>query len=183
MTGLINLLPWRLSGRRRRLRFRVGAVVSVILLLISFFWGRGTLLSQNMVLLQKQGGELESQHHRLQEILLYHQGEQQRGVRQHQVGGSEKERQYQVSRWGDILFAIASKLPENSWLRSVSWQSNILTLEGSTPEVGDLERIETALKQLPDAFNVKAGPVSSQADQGLTYSFILAETGGQVVLP
>lgn len=183
MVTSVNLLPWRLSGRRQRLRLRVGVMVSVLILLVSLFWGGGRLLSQKMAVLQKQGNELESQHRALQLILQHQQPLQPRGDALYQSDGGEIAQQYRVSRWGKILYEVASKLPENSWLRSLSWQSGVLTLEGFTPEIEELEGIETGLKQLPGAFHVKAGTVSYQANQGLAYRFILVETGGEIVSP
>jgi len=177
----VNLLPWRHAGRQRRQRYRIGIMVFVVGLLISGFWGGGALLNQQVVVLQKQGNELKNRHNKLQDLLY----QQQRGLPQRESQDREpereKERQRRISRWGDILTILASKLPENSWLQSIGWQSGILTLSGYTSEIEDLEAIETVLKQLPGAFHVRAGPVSYQAAQGLVYSFILEETGGTFV--
>jgi len=181
MTLTVNLLPWRRSDRQRRQRCRIGIMVSVITLLVSSFWGGWELRRQSLMALQKQGSELEHQHHKLQEKLQ--QQMQPQGEQQYRRPGMEKERQHRVSRWGYILTKLTSKLPENSWLRSISWQSDILTLEGYTSEIGDLEKIEVVLKQLPGAFHMKAGPVSYQAAQELTYTFFLEEMGGSFVSP
>jgi len=179
MTLAVNLLPWRHSTRRRRQRCRISVIVSVITLLISGFSGGGLLLQQQIAVLQKQGSELENQHRQLQGILYQQQEEPQQGEQQYRG----REQQRRVSRWEDILTKLASKLPENSWLRTLCWQSNMLTLEGYTSEIEDLEKIETLLKQLPGVFHIKAGPVSYQGEQGLAYTFIMEETGGVLVSP
>lgn len=183
MAVLINLLPWRRAGRQQRRRFRLCTLVSVIVLFMSSFWVGCTLLSQQVKTLQKQGDELDNQHDKLQAILHHQQGVQQQGEQQHQGGGEEKDRQYRVSRWGSIFTGLGRNLPENSWLRSVHWQSGMLTLKGYTSEMDDLEKIEALLKQLPGTFHVKAGPVRYRAAQGLTYVFMLEEKGEQRALP
>lgn len=175
----VNLLPWRPSVRQRRKHCRISAIVSVITFLISGFSGGGLLLQQQIAVLQKQRSMLENQHRKLQAVLYQQQGEPQQGEQQYR----EQEQQHRVSRWEDILTKLASKLPENSWLRTVGWQSSILTLEGYTSEIEDLEKIEMLLKQLPGVFHIKAGPVSYQGEQGLAYTFIMEETGGVLVSP
>lgn len=182
MTLTVNLLPWRRSDRQRRQCCRIGIMVSVIALLVSSFWGGWVLRHQSLMTLQEQGSELEHQHHKLQEK-FQQQKIQPQGEQQYRSPEVEKERQHRVSRWGYILTKLASKFPENSWLQSIGWQSNILTLEGYTSEIGDLEKIEVVLKQLPGAFHIKAGPVSYQAAQELTYTFFLEEMGGAFVSP
>lgn len=178
MTVLLNLLPWRHAQRQRQRRCRISILVSVIALLMSSFWGGWILLHQQVEVLQKQGSELENQRRKLQEV-LQQQTEPLQEVRQYR--GSEQ--QSRVSRWEEILTDLARKLPENSWLRTISWQSSMLTLEGNTSEIDSLEKIETLLKQLPGAFHIKAGPVSYQGDQGLGYIFIMEDTGGGLALP
>ncbi len=179
MTPSVNLLPWRHSVRQRRQRCRISAIVSVIALLISGFSGGGVLLQRQIAVVQKQGGVLENQHRKLQEILYQQQGEPLQGEQQYRG----REQQHRVLRWETILTDLANKLPENSWLRSVGWQSSMLTLEGYTSEIEDLEKIETLLKQLPGVFHIKAGPVSYQGEQGLAYTFIMEEAGGVLVPP
>lgn len=181
MIPSVNLLPWRYTGRQRRQRYRIGIMVSVVALLISGFWGGGALLNQQVVVLQKQGNELENQHNKLQDILHQQQKRLPQRESQYREPEREKERQQSISRWGYILTALANDLPESSCLQSIGWQSGILTLSGYTSEIEDLETIETLLKQLPGAFHVRAGPVSYQVAQGLVYRFILEETGGAFV--
>lgn len=170
----VNLLPWRHSVSRRRIRCRISVIVFVIALLVSGFWGGWSLLHQQVLILQKQGSELENQHRKLQAVLYQQQGESLQDGRQ----SRGQEQQDRVSRWEDILTKLASKLPENSWLRTIGWQTSKLTLEGYTSEIDDLEKIEILLKQLPGVFHIKAGPVSDQGEQGLAYTFIMEETGG-----
>jgi Tfp pilus assembly protein PilN len=177
----VNLLPWRHTGRQRRQRYRIGIMVSVVALLISGFWGRGSLLNQQVVVLQKQGNALENQHNKLQDILHQQQRDLPQRESQYREPEREKERQHRILRWGDILTTLSNKFPESSGLISINWQPGILTLAGYTAEIEELETIEAMLKQLPGAFHVRAGPVSYQADQGLVYSFILEEMGGAFV--
>lgn len=179
MTLSVNLLPWRHLVRQRRQRCRISIIVSVVALLISVFWGGWSLLHQQMEVLQKQGSELENQHSKLQEVFYQQQGKPLQDGRPYRG----REQQHRVLRWEEILTKLASKLPENSWLRTVGWQSSMLTLEGYTSEIDDLEKIEILLKQLPGVFNIKAGPVSYQGEQGLAYTFIMEETGGALASP
>jgi len=179
MTLSVNLLPWRHSVRQRRQRCRISAIVSVIALLISSFSGGWLFLQQQIAVLQKQGSVLENQHRKLQQVLYQQQGKPLQGEQQYRG----REQQHRVSRWEGILTKLANKLPENSWLRTVGWQSSMLTLEGYTSEIEDLEKIETLLKQLPGVFHIKAGPVNYQGEQGLAYTFIMEETGGVLVSP
>lgn len=183
MTPLLNLLPWRALQRQRRLRFRIGITGLVTLLLVSGFWGGARVLSERVIALQRQGAELESQHHRLQETMGYQQEPQQGSELLSQRRIAEKERLHRVSRWGSILTTLASTLPESSWLRTINWQADAMTLEGYTAEMDDLEKIDVLLTQLSGRFHVKAGPVSYQAAQGLNYTFILEENGDALVLP
>lgn len=178
MTLLVNLLPWRHSQRQRRWRFRIGIIGSVIALLMSGFCGGWFLLDRQLVILQQHGRYLENQQRKLQDI-LQQQGAVLKDKRQYRGG----EQQNQVSRWENVLATIASKLPENSWLRTIGWQSDTLKLEGYTSEIDDLEKIETLFKQFLVGFQVKAGPVSYQGAQGLAYTFTLEEMGGSLVLP
>ena len=178
MTLLVNLLPWRHSQRQRRRRFRIAIIGSVIALLISGFCGGWLLLDRQLVILQQHGRNLENQQHKLQDI-LQQQGEARKDKRQYRGG----EQQNQVSRWENVLAMIAGKLPEHSWLRTISWQSGTLKLEGYTSEIDDLEKIETLFKQFLVGFQVKAGPVSYQGAQGLAYTFTLEEIGGSLALP
>ena len=172
MTLLINLLPWRALGRQRRLRFRLGVTLFVTLLLVCSFWIAWTVLSQKVTTLKTQGNELKEQHHRFQAIL-----DQQRGEQPHERrAGTESPSR--VSRWEDILVALASRLPESSWLRTLTWQAGVMTIEGYTADAGDLEKIDTLLAQLPGRFHVKAGPVNHQADRVLSYTFRLEDNGG-----
>lgn len=179
MTRSVNLLPWRHSARRRRQYCRISIIVSVIVLLISGFWGGWTLLHQQVGVLQKQRSELESEYRKLQQVLSQQQGKLPQNEREYRG----QEQQYRVSRWEEILIKLASKLPENSWLQTICWQSNRLTLAGYTSEIDDLEKIEILLKQLPGIFHIKAGPVSYQGEQGLGYTFIMEEAGGGLVSP
>lgn len=174
MIPLINLLPWRALQRRRRLRWRLSIMLSVIVLfLIGFGWG-WRQLSQEIIVLQNQCDALKSQQNRLQN----QQREQQQDAPQAQGQVTEKNRRYQVSRWGEVLTSLARKMPEYSWLRSINWQGGMLTIEGHALEMGDLDKIEVLLRQLPGPFRVTAGPVSYQVATGLTYTFILEENGG-----
>jgi len=179
MAPSVNLLPWRYLVRRRRQRCRITIIVSVAALLISAFGGGWSLLHQQVEVLQKQGSELENQHRKLQEVFYQQQGRPRQDGRQYRG----REQPHPVSRWEGILTKLASHLPENSWLRAVGWQSSMLTLEGYTSEIDDLEKIEILLKQLPGIFNIKAGPVSYQGEQGLAYTFIMEETGGALASP
>ena len=183
MTPLINLLPWRALQRRDRFRLRSGLTMLVVLMLVGGFCGAGASLHQKMMALRPQGDELESQHHRLQEILQHQQGLLLGNQQQQQEPSTEQGRQRRVSRWGDILTSLASQLPEDSWLHSLNWQAGVGTLEGYTSDVGDLATIEGLLAQLPGRFHVKAGAVSYQAAQGLSNTCILEENGGELVLP
>lgn len=179
MTPSVNLLPWRHSMRRRRQRRRISVIVSVIALMISSLGGGWSLLHQQVVVLQTQGSELENQHRKLQTVLYQQQGERPQDEQQ----SRGREQQHRVSRWENILTRLASNLPENSWLRTIGWQSSTLTLEGYTSEIDDLEKIEILLKQLPGAFHIKAGPVSYQGEQGLAYTFMMEEAGGALASP
>lgn len=183
MTPLINLLPWHALQRQQRFRWRCGVAIFVVLILVGGFWGAWTLLSQKIMVLHHQGDELESQHQKLQETLRYQQGQLLGHEREQQGPITEQERRYRVSRWGDILTRLASQLPESSWLHSVNWQAGVVTLEGYTTDVGELATLEELLTQLPDRFHVQAGAVSYQPAQGLSYTFILEENGGELVLP
>ncbi|MBS0848269.1 PilN domain-containing protein [Citrobacter sp. JGM124] len=183
MTPLINLLPWRALQRQRRLYFRIGTTIFVTLLLGCSFWTTWAWFSQEVIALQGQGDVLKEQLRKLQETLPHQQG-WQLGDDQRSPGGIvDRERQHHVSRWGDILAALASQLPESSWLSTVTWQESIMTLEGYTVDMADLERINLSLKQLPGHFHVRAGPVSHHASFGLSYSFTLADHGGALGLP
>lgn len=178
MTLSVNLLPWRHLQRQQRRRFRICIISSLLVLLMGSFCGMWFLFDRQLVMLQQHGHDLENQQRKLQDM-LQQQGEALIDKRQ-PPGGKQRS---QVSRWEGILAIIASKLPENSWLRMIGWQSDRLKLEGYTSEIGDLEKIETLLKQFLVGFQVKAGPVSYQGAQGLAYTFTLEETGGALVLP
>lgn len=177
MNKFLNLLPWRHTARQRRKRLRLSVIVSASVFLVAGEWGNWWKRDNQLILLQKQGEELGYQYKKIKKIFQDKQGD----LQQNPAWNTALEGNVRTPQWEMVLVTLAEELPENSWLRSVSWQSGVMVLEGYTTEIGDLEKIEMLLKQIPGASHVRAGPVSYQAAQGLFYTFRLEEVGGQVV--
>ncbi|NIF33982.1 hypothetical protein F3J29_17780 [Enterobacter sp. Cy-643] len=84
-----------------------------------------------------------------------------------------------ISRWESVLNVLASRLPENSWLQSVSWQNESAIVSGVAGDARELERFEAVLADLPGTFEVKPGELRDEKNKGLVFTFTLNPQGGE----
>ncbi|VEB95081.1 Uncharacterised protein [Cedecea lapagei] len=179
MTPLINLLPWRTLRRRYRLKLWGGLGLSGMLLvaLLMLLWTKP--LVRQASLQEARASVLEAQQAALKSLLLRKQTELKENQQRLAVIRAEVARRIDLSRWESVLNALASQLPENSWLQSVSWQNGSATVAGVAGGARELGRLEAVLGALPGAFKLKPGELRDEKHKGLLFSFALIPLGGE----
>lgn len=171
MTCLMNLLPWRPRLRRRR----------------CYLWG-GSLLFGLII----QGGLVvhEIAQQKTRAALLESQNRQWQTQRQTQddihlqppLGETDTLQAFApnqtISRAQQALQGVfASLLAESGWLRALNWQPYLITLEGTTQSLNDLQAITRRLTALPAVRQVTTGTVLDAGDNGLDFTFLVAYGG------
>lgn len=179
MIPLINLLPWRPLRRRRQLKRWSGVLIGGVLSTVGLIWLWTQPLAMKVRWQQMQTTQLEMQESALKALLAHQQialkARQQRWARFQ----AEARRKGSVSRWEGVLNRLASGLPENSWLQSVSWQNKSAIISGVAGDARALEQFEAVLIDLPGAFEVKPGALRDEKHKGLAFTFNLIPKSGE----
>lgn len=177
MAALINLLPWRSQRRQRRLRLWGGTTLLGMLLVLTLAAWHTQLLKLEVSLLRVQASSMALQQKTLQVLLQ----SRQRALKESQqlrerLRVAEAVRA-NISRWEKVLNALAAGLPENSWLRSLSWRNSKVAVQGVAGDAGELSRFEASLSNLPGNFTIKTGELRDEENKGVSFSFILEPEG------
>lgn len=145
MITTINLLPWRQTRRRARLRF--WSVLFGASLLLSI----GVVLRYYSVLRAENQVELllaDAEKTRAEALMALKPRVQQRQQRWQQVQARNKQRE-QTRSWQRVLQGLTELLPEQAWLTKITWQQETLELTGNTLNFAALKALEAQLRQLP----------------------------------
>lgn len=181
MIPLINLLPWRPLRRRHRLNLWGSLLTCGVLLIMGpmLLWTQS--LAMNVRWQQAQTTQYGVQESALKALLSRQLTALKENRQRLAILQAEVMRKGNISRWESVLNMLASRLPENSWLQSFSWQNESATISGVAGDARELERVEAALVDLPGAFKVKPGELRDEKPQGLVFTFTLSPQGGEHV--
>jgi pilus assembly protein HofN len=149
-------------------------MLSVIAL--ALFWAEA--LEVKLRQQQALANALEQQQLALKALLVRQQSRLKENQRRREVLRAEAVLSATISRWEHVLNTLATRLPENSWLESVSWQNEIATVAGVAGDVRELGQIEKMLGALPGAFRVAPGELRDEQGNGLFFTFTLMPGGG-----
>lgn len=177
MVALINLLPWRSQRRQRKLRLLGLTTLLGMLLVTTLAAWHTQLVKLEVGLLRTQASSMALQEQTLQVLLQ----SRQRALKDSQqlrerLRVAEAVR-VNISRWEKVLNALAAGLPENSWLRGLSWRNNKAAVQGVAMDFGELGRFEASLAVLPGNFTIKPGELRDEQNKGVSFSFILEPPG------
>lgn len=179
MIPLINLLPWRPLRRRHRLKLWGCTLLSGVLLMTGLMLLWAQLLAMQVHGQQAQAAEVEVQESALKALLSHQQSELKESQHRLAILQAEAMRRGNISRWENVLNVLALRLPENSWLQSVSWQNGSAIVSGVAGDARELEQFETALADLPGAFQVQPGELRDEKHKGLVFTFTLNPPGSE----
>jgi len=173
MSALINLLPWRQTLRKQRVR-RWSLMFAVVLILVPLLALAGRQLSAWIVIQQQiQSEYLAMTLPALQTV--YQQrlvlAEQHRKLIQLQQVRDAQQQAVQV--WERRLIRLADGLPAGAWLSSLALQKGRLEVKGHATDLDDMHRLEKGLAQLEGVAAIKAGAVQHEAQGGFGFGFTL----------
>lgn len=181
MMPLINLLPWRRLRRRHRLKRWGSFLLCGVLLIMGLMLLWTQPLAMKVRWQQAQITQYEVQESALKALLSRQLTALKDNQQRLAILQAEVMRKGNISRWESVLNMLASRLPENSWLQSFSWQNESATISGVAGDARELERVEAVLADLPGAFKVKPGELRDEKHKGLVFTFTLNPQGGEHV--
>ncbi|WP_213713835.1 PilN domain-containing protein [Cedecea lapagei] len=179
MMPLINLLPWRPLRRRHRLKRWVSLLLCGVLSIMGLMLLWTQFLAMKVRWQQAQTTQYEVQESALKALLSRQLTELKDNQQRWAILQAEVMRKGNISRWENVLNMLASRLPENSWLQSVSWQNESATISGVAGDARELEQVEAVLADLPGAFKVKPGELRDEKHKGLVFTFTLNTPDGE----
>lgn len=155
----VNFLPWRERRQQRCLRFWALIFLSTFFV-ITFVWllTRMTLENTHHIadlhsMANRELGQALAQREKPLRLAL-----QQAGARQ-----QWQARRAMTQAWQPRLQAIATHFPGQAWLTELSWQNNVLTLNGYASAFPALATLNDALRELPGLKPAKVGKTERDA--------------------
>lgn len=152
----VNLLPWRQSRQRYRLRLMCLVTAAIVLIGAMSGFALGLCWRVQTSTLESILGSEREENRALarRETQL-----QQHRQKQEQQQNVSKRRQATLA-WQKRLADLASALPEQAWLTALSWQNNTLTLSGSLNRFSALQALDKAMQQVDGFQPATAGKMT-----------------------
>ena len=161
MAQQINLLPWRETRRRQRLRLG-GLLAAAMALSIATLTIATRTLRQMDVAQQVMRAQADN--------LLYSALLQREREMREEIQRGER----QARRGQPRLLSLAALLPEPLWLTRLDYQPQGITLNGLALNLKAVAALEKALSKLKDFQPVTPGATRRDAQGRWSFSFFLA---------
>lgn len=160
MTVGVNLLPWRETLRRRRLRFWALMFVGGLMVITLMLGVRMAVNASDLALNTVRAQEAR----RLQQALATREQQLSADAAQRAAHAHIRDRQQETRRWALWLAAVGNALPEQAWLTALEWQGGALGLMGKANRFPALAELERALAGLPGLRRGKPGATLQDAE-------------------
>jgi pilus assembly protein HofN len=173
----VNFLPWRERRQQRCLRFwALMTVGTLLVMLLVWLLTRMTLTNTHRMAELRSTADRE-----LQQALAQREKPLRQALQQAEARQQLQARRAMTRAWQPRLQAIATHFPEPAWLTELTWQNNVLTLNGQATAFAALATLNDALRELPGLKPAKAGKTERDA-QG-RWQFILRLEGTDAATP
>ncbi len=176
MNTLINLLPWRETRRRQRLRLggllAVGTALSIITLTLALRTLRQIEAAQHTTRLQAENQIASALSQREQAL--------REQLRRGELQAQRARQRATTQAWQPRLLALAALLPESLWLTRLDYQPQGISLRGLSLNLKSVAALEKALAHQEGFLPAKAGATHRDAQGRWSFSFFLAGETGHV---
>ncbi|HIC8746708.1 TPA: PilN domain-containing protein [Klebsiella aerogenes] len=170
MAQQINLLPWRETRRRQRLRLGWLLAAAMALSIATLTIVTRTLRQMDVAqqVMRTQADNL------LYSALLQREREMREEIQRGERQARRAQRRAATHAWQPRLLSLAALLPEPLWLTRLDYQPQGITLNGLALNLKAVAALEKALSKLEDFQPVTPGATRRDAQGRWSFSFFLA---------
>ncbi|ENZ7485988.1 PilN domain-containing protein [Klebsiella aerogenes] len=170
MAQQINLLPWRETRRRQRLRLG-GLLAAAMALSIATLTIATRTLRQMDVAQQVMRAQADNV---LYSALLHRERDMREEIQRGERQARQAQRRAETRAWQPRLLSLAALLPEPLWLTRLDYQPQGITLYGLALNLKAVAALEKALSKLEGFQPVTPGATRRDAQGRWSFSFFLA---------